>query len=124
VKPQLVLAAASGLSAVAIGAFGAHGVTDPQVEDWIRTGVQYQLPHALAVFACLILLRAGAGRPARIAAWLFLAGSLLFSGSLYLIAATGVRTWGAVAPVGGALLIAAWAALAWAGLKADTRTGT
>ena len=122
-KPQLILGGLSGLSAVAIGAFGAHGVTDPQVEDWIRTGVQYQLPHAAAVFGCFPLFRAGAGRPAQVAAWLFLAGSLLFSGSLYLIAATGVRTWGAVAPVGGALLMTAWGALAWAGLKADMRAG-
>lgn len=122
-RPQLTLAGLSGLSAVAIGAFAAHGVTDPQVEEWLKTGVQYQIPHAAAVFACFTLLRAGAGVRARIAAWLFLTGALLFSGSLYLLAATGERALGAVTPVGGVLLMAGWATLAWAGLKAEDRTG-
>jgi uncharacterized membrane protein YgdD (TMEM256/DUF423 family) len=122
-RAQLLLAGLSGLSAVAIGAFAAHGVEDPQVKDWIRTGLQYQLPHAAAVFACFTLVRAGAGRPAHVASWLFLGGTLFFSGSLYMLAATGVRAWGAVTPIGGVLLMAGWAALAWAGLKADMKTG-
>lgn len=120
-RPQLLLAGVSGLLAVAFGAFAAHGVTDPQAQEWLRTGGQYQLPHAAAVFACFTVLRAGGGRPARVAAWLFLAGALFFSGSLYLLAATGVRAWGAVAPVGGMLLMAGWATLGWAGFKAGAR---
>lgn len=122
-RPQLVLAGLSGLSAVAIGAFAAHGVKDPQAEDWLRTGGQYQSVHALAVFACFTVHRAGAGRPARVAAWLFLAGSLIFSGSLYLLALTGVRALGAVTPIGGLLLMAGWATLAWAGSKVGPERG-
>jgi uncharacterized membrane protein YgdD (TMEM256/DUF423 family) len=118
VRPQLFLAGLSGLLAVAIGAFAAHGVTDPQMKDRLRTGGQYQLPHAAAVFACFTVHRAGGGRAARVAAWLFLAGAVLFSGSLYLLAATGVRALGAITPVGGLLLMAGWATLAWAGLRA------
>lgn len=105
---------------MAAGAFGAHGVDDPQVRTWLQTGGQYQLPHALAVFACFLVWRAGGGRPARVAAWLFLAGAAVFSGSLYLLAATGVRALGAVTPVGGLLLMAGWATLAWAGLRVRT----
>lgn len=116
-RAQLFLAGLSGLSAVSIGAFAAHGVHDPQVRDWLHTGGQYQLPHAAAVFACFTVHRAGAGRPARLASWLFLAGALLFSGSLYLLAATGVRALGAVTPIGGVLLMAGWGCLAWAGLR-------
>jgi uncharacterized membrane protein YgdD (TMEM256/DUF423 family) len=121
VRAQLVLAGLSGLSGVAFGAFAAHGTEDPQVKDWLRTGGQYQLLHAAAVFVCFALVRGGAGGPARLAAWLFLAGTLLFSGSLYVLAVTGVRAWGAVTPVGGLLLMAGWGVLAWAGLRADTR---
>lgn len=117
-RAQLVLAGVSGLLAVAFGAFAAHGASDPLAAEWLRTGGQYQLTHALAVFAGLAVHRAGGGRPAGVAAWLFLAGSLLFSGALYALAFTGVRGWGAVAPVGGVLLMAGWAALAWAGLRA------
>ena len=116
-RPQLFLAGLSGLLAIAIGAFAAHAVRNPDAADWLRTGGQYQALHALAVFACLAVHRAGGGRPAAIAAWLFLAGSLLFAGSLYLLATTGVRAVGAVTPIGGVLLMAGWAALAWAGLR-------
>lgn len=116
-----MLAALSGLTAVAVGAFGAHGVDDPQVRAWLQTGGQYQLPHAAAVFACFTVWRAGGGRAARAAAWLFLAGALIFSGSLYALAATGLRAFGAATPVGGVLLMAGWAVLAWAGSKVSTQ---
>jgi hypothetical protein len=69
------------------------------------------------VFACSPIRQAGGGRAASVAAWLFLAGGLIFAGSLYLLAATGVRAIGAVTPIGGVLLMAGWAALAWAGLR-------
>lgn len=108
-----VLASLSGLMAVAAGAFGAHGVSDPQAKAWLQTGAQYQLAHALAVFACFVLWRLGASS-AQIAAWLFLAGGLIFSGTLYLMALGGPRILGAVTPVGGVLLILGWAVLAWA----------
>ena len=108
-----VLASLSGLMAVAAGAFGAHGVSDPQAKAWLQTGAQYQLAHALAVFACFALWRLGAGS-AQIAAWLFLAGGLIFSGTLYLMALGGPRSLGAVTPIGGVLLLLGWGVLAWA----------
>jgi uncharacterized membrane protein YgdD (TMEM256/DUF423 family) len=123
VRAQLFLAGLSGLSAVAIGAFAAHGMDDAQARAWLQTGGQYQLLHAAAVFACFTVWRAGGGRGAQIAAWLFLAGALIFSGSLYLLAATGVRALGAVTPIGGVLLMAGWATLASAGLRVRTEPG-
>jgi len=108
----MILAALSGFVAVAAGAFGAHGAADLQAKGWLTTGAHYQMVHALAVFACAHLRRSGV-RGAAIAAWLFLGGSLLFAGSLYALALGGPRSLGAAAPIGGLLLLAGWAALAW-----------
>jgi uncharacterized membrane protein YgdD (TMEM256/DUF423 family) len=116
-----MLAAASGFVAVAAGAFGAHGVQDPQAKAWLATGAQYQLTHALAVFACLVLWRMGGGTAA-VAAWLFLAGAAIFSGTLYAMAFGAPRILGAVTPIGGLLLLAGWAVLAWTALS-GTRGG-
>ncbi len=113
----LLLAAVNGFLAVAAGAFGAHGVADPQVKDWLRTGAAYQLAHAAAGLGCLALVRAGVAS-AGWAGWLFGAGGLVFGGSLYLLAITGARLWGAVTPLGGLLFLAGWAALAWGALRA------
>lgn len=108
----MTLAAISGFIAVAAGAFGAHGVSDPQAKSWLQTGAQYQMVHALAVFACVYLWRLGGGG-AGLAAWLFLAGSLIFAVSLYAMALGAPRILGAVTPVGGLLLLGGWAVLAW-----------
>lgn len=116
----LALAAANGLMAVAAGAFGAHGVSDPQVKDWLRTGAQYQLAHAVAGLACFALaprLAASVGA----AGWLFGVGGLLFGGSLYLMALTGVRGLGAVTPLGGLLMLGGWAVLIWAAAAGGLR---
>src|SRR5215475_4723094 len=94
VRFWLALAALDGLMAVAAGAFGAHGVSDPQAKDLLRTGAQYQLVHAVAALACFGLLRFAEG-PAGWAAWLFGIGGLVFGGSLYLLALTGVKVLGA-----------------------------
>jgi uncharacterized membrane protein YgdD (TMEM256/DUF423 family) len=112
-RGALAFAALQGFLAVAAGAFAAHGVSDPAARDWLRTGAQYGLAHVLAAMAALALLGAGArgGRPA---AWLFLAGAAVFSGSLYLMALTGARWLGAVTPIGGLSMLAGWACLAWA----------
>ena len=120
----LALAAVNGLMAVAAGAFGAHGVSDPQVKDWLRTGAQYQLAHAVAGLACFALLRAEIG-PAAWAGWLFGLGGLVFGGSLYLLALTGTRMLGAVTPIGGVLMILGWAALIYgavAGIAISARS--
>lgn len=109
----LTLASLSGFMAVCAGAFGAHGASSPEAKAWLETGGHYQLVHAVAVFACLSSGRLAPSK-ATTAAWLFLAGALIFSGSLYLMAFGGPRLLGAVTPVGGALLLAGWLALAWA----------
>ena len=113
VRAWMALAPLSGLMAVAAGAFGAHGVADAQAKAWLQTGAQYQMAHALAVFACFVVWRMGMGA-AQLAAWMFLAGGLIFSGSLYLMAFGAPRWFGAITPIGGVLMLLGWAALAYA----------
>lgn len=98
------LAALSGALAVAAGAFGAHGA-EGQAAEWLRTGGQYQLVHAVAA---LVAVRMGARGPA----WCFIAGGAVFAATLYLMALGLPRWLGAVTPIGGALLIAGWLWLA------------
>jgi uncharacterized membrane protein YgdD (TMEM256/DUF423 family) len=117
----LTLASLSGFVAVAAGAFGAHGVQDDKAREWLQTGGHYQLTHALAVFACFAVWRLLQAPAAGIAAWLFLGGAVVFSGSLYAMALGGPRMLGAVTPIGGLLLLAGWLALAWA-VFAGTRS--
>lgn len=106
-----VLAALSGALAVAAGAFGAHGVQG-QAAEWLRTGGQYQLIHAVAA---LVAVRMGASGPA----WLFVGGAAVFAGTLYLMALGLPRWLGAVTPIGGAALIAGWICLAVTAARAN-----
>lgn len=108
----MTLASVSALLAVAAGAFGAHAAADAQARGWLQTGAHYQLMHALAVFACVYVWRMG-GSGAAVAAWMFLIGSAIFAISLYVMAMGGPRILGAVTPLGGLLLLAGWAVLAW-----------
>ena len=112
------LAALVGFASVAAGAFGAHGAVGP-AKDWLRTAGEYGLIHALAVFAAVMLIREGS-RAAGLAAWLFLAGAVIFSGSLDAMALSGQPWLGAVTPIGGLLLLAGWATLAFAALARPT----
>ncbi len=106
------LAALNGLLAVAIGAFGAHAIKDPQAQDWIRTATLFQLPHAAAAITVL------AWRPeTRLAPWLMLSGSLLFAGSLQALGLGAPRAMAMLAPVGGSLMMLGWAALAVSALR-------
>lgn len=105
-----VLAALSGALAVAAGAFGAHGAQG-QAAEWLRTGGQYQLIHAVAA---LIAVRMGA----RVPAWLFVGGAAVFAGTLYLMALGMPRWLGAITPIGGAALIAGWICLAISAARA------
>jgi uncharacterized membrane protein YgdD (TMEM256/DUF423 family) len=102
-----------GGSAVAAGAFGAHGLRDVLTASGelavFETAVRYQMWHALALLACAALQHAG--RRCSAAAWCFLLGSVVFCGTLYSIALTEARWPGAVTPVGGVLFIAGWIAL-------------
>jgi uncharacterized membrane protein YgdD (TMEM256/DUF423 family) len=112
------LAAASGFIAVAMGAFAAHGIADPQAKEWLRTGSQYEFLHALAVFACAVFMQLG-GQRARLAPVFFLAGSVFFSGSLYAMALGAPRWFGAITPIGGVLFLIGWAILAWSAVTID-----
>ncbi len=107
------LAGAFGFLGVALGAFGAHGLKErlaPGMLDVYKTGVLYHLLHAVALLAVAL----GAERLARprAVATLWALGIVVFSGSLYALALTGVSGLGAVAPVGGLLLMAGWVTLA------------
>ena len=109
------LAAGLGLLGVAIGAFGAHGLR-PLLEasgrfDTFETAVRYQFYHALALLAVGVLWVARPELRLGLAGTLWLAGVLIFSGSLYALCFTGVKALGAVAPVGGLLLIGGWLSL-------------
>lgn len=119
----LGLAAIVGLASVAAGAFGAHGATGA-AKDWLRTAGEYGLIHSLAVFATVFLAREGS-RAAGVAGWLFLGGAVIFSGSLDAMAISGQLWLGAVTPIGGLLLLAGWATLAFAAfnLKAGRTSG-
>ncbi|MDZ7668438.1 MAG: DUF423 domain-containing protein [Gammaproteobacteria bacterium] len=122
----LAIAAALGALGVVLGAFGAHGLKahlgNAGLETW-QTAVTYQLIHTLALLAVGIWLRLG--DPAAhstaaalvIAGWAFVAGVLLFSGSLYALALGGPRLLGPVTPLGGLAFIVGWLALLWAALR-------
>lgn len=114
---QFVLLAGSlyGLLGVLLGAFGAHAMRDRLSPEMLRvweTAVQYQFWHALALLAVGLLAARLAGAWLNAAGVTFALGVLIFSGSLYALALTGVRVLGAVTPFGGLLLIAGWLCLA------------
>lgn len=138
----LVLGSLLGLVGVALGAFGAHALRRQIPAERLasfETGVRYHLIHALALFAVVLIGRlryatvvggessgfaatsyfGWIGSAAIAAGWLFVAGIVLFSGSLYALAITGERRWGAVTPIGGVCWLAAWASLAVAAWTAD-----
>ncbi|HEX8486255.1 DUF423 domain-containing protein [Sphingomonas sp.] len=101
----MLLAALSGAVAVGAGAFGAHGASGAAAE-WLKTGGQYQLVHAVAALVALRMEARGPG-------WLFVIGGAVFAGTLYLMALGLPRWLGAITPMGGLLLIAGWVWLAW-----------
>jgi uncharacterized membrane protein YgdD (TMEM256/DUF423 family) len=103
--------------AVALGAFAAHGLRSrisPEALQTFETGARYHMYHALALLAVAWAATRWPGGAVTAAGWLFVAGTLLFSGSLYLLAVTGVRVLGAITPFGGLAFILGWLALAWA----------
>jgi len=109
---------------VAAGAFGAHalkGIVPPDLLVVYETGVRYQLLHAVALLAVgLAAAIKPEGRWA-LPTWLFIAGTALFSGSLYVLALTGIRWLGAVTPLGGLCFLAGWlaAAIGWRGSRPE-----
>jgi len=114
------LGALSALLAVAAGAFGAHGLRNRLVPDTLvvfETSARYHMYHALGLLAAAWAVARWPGGAATAAGWLFVAGTVIFSGSLYLLSFTGQRWLGAVTPLGGVAFILGWAALAWAALR-------
>jgi uncharacterized membrane protein YgdD (TMEM256/DUF423 family) len=117
-----IIGSLSGFLAVLAGAFGAHalrGRLDPTLLAVFETGARYQMYHALALLAAAWLAdRSAAPRgPAVWAGWLFTAGTVLFSGSLYALALTGIGGFGAVTPLGGVALMAGWICLGVGGWR-------
>ena len=120
-RPFLLLAALAGFTGVALGAFGAHalkGSLTPDLLAVFETGVRYQMYHAFAIVAAAWAESRWPARAFRLAAWLFVAGILVFSGSLYALAFTGAKVFGAVTPLGGLAFLAGWSALAWGAWRA------
>jgi len=119
-----VLGALSGFIAVGAGAFGAHGlkaIVTPDLLAVFETGVRYQMVHALALFAVAWTIGRWPGRAAMASGWCFVAGTAIFSGSLYLLTLTGVRGLGAITPVGGVLFLVGWILLALAAWRGKAR---
>ena len=114
-RKLFVTASAFGLAAVALGAFGAHSLRETISADMFSVfdiGVRYQMYHTFALFIAAWFFQSRQGRKFLLAAWFFIAGVVLFSGSLYLLAVTGIRALGFVTPLGGLLLLAGWAMMA------------
>ncbi|WP_370583206.1 DUF423 domain-containing protein [Pontibacter sp. FD36] len=121
-KAILLIATAFGALSVMIGAFGAHALA-PMLRatnrvETFETAVKYQMYHTLALLAVGLLLFKIEHPALQIAAWAFLIGIIIFSGSLYTLTMTGITWLGAITPIGGTALIVGWAALFYAVLKA------
>ena len=115
----LLFGAIAGFLAVAFGAFGAHALRTrlpPDRLEVFETGVRSQMYHALALLFIALGLARVDGWVMRGAGWLFIAGIVLFSGSLYILALSGVRGLGAVTPIGGLAFLVGWALLAYAAI--------
>ena len=124
-KKWLFLAGLSGALAVIAGAFGAHGLQarlEPRLLASFTTAAHYHLIHAAAMAIAAMAARGAAAPRATAAAMLFLAGTILFSGSLYALALSGIRAFAFVTPVGGVGFIAGWIMLALAALKLEEPT--
>jgi uncharacterized membrane protein YgdD (TMEM256/DUF423 family) len=109
------LGSLSGLVAVAAGAFGAHGLRSRLAPDLLavfETAARYQMYHALALIAVAWATTRWPGSLVSWAGWLFTAGTLIFSGSLYALALSGLRWLGAITPLGGLCFLAGWLCLA------------
>ena len=123
-KKWLFIAAVNGALAVLAGAFAAHALAqrlEPRMLGVVNTGAHYHLSHARALGVAALAARGAARMQAEVAALLFLIGILLFSGSLYMLALTGVRFFGFITPLGGIAFVLGWAMLAWAAWKLEEK---
>jgi uncharacterized membrane protein YgdD (TMEM256/DUF423 family) len=117
----LILGGILGGLGVSLGAFGAHALKarlTPERLETFETGVRYQMYHALAlVLTALVIAQSPAASLPPLAGWLFLVGTILFSGSLYLLVISRRRWLGAITPLGGIAFIAGWVCLALSALQ-------
>lgn len=116
-RSWFLLGSLSALAAVALGAFGAHGLKARVTQDLLavfEVGVRYHMYHALALLATAGAAARWPGPVVSAAGWFFVAGTVLFSGSLYALALTGQRGLGSITPLGGAAFLCGWVLLAWA----------
>jgi uncharacterized membrane protein YgdD (TMEM256/DUF423 family) len=116
-KTFLLLGALAAFLAVTLGAFGAHGLRGrltPEMLAVFQTGVQYHMYHALALILVSGIMGRMSGWLIQTAGWCFAAGIVLFSGSLYLLAITGMTSLGVITPIGGLVFLIGWACLAFA----------
>jgi uncharacterized membrane protein YgdD (TMEM256/DUF423 family) len=120
-KTFIIVGAINAFLAVALGAFGAHGLKDRldahYLEIW-KTGVTYQMFHATGILIIGLLLgKVGVSSLLSWSGWLMLIGIILFSGSLYLLSLTKVGVLGAITPIGGVCFLAAWVLMIVAAVK-------
>lgn len=116
-KTFIVIASVFGFLAVALGAFGSHALAahfeaNPGLEGTYDTATRYHMTHALALLAVAFAITRYSSPLLPWAGWLFVAGILVFSGSLYILSLTGIRWLGAITPLGGVAFMAGWALLA------------
>lgn len=124
IKAWILAASFHGFVSVALGAFAAHalkGTMDPDPLSWIETACRYEMYHALALLALLGLTPYMDAKRLAPSAIGFSVGVTLFSGSLDLMAFTGLRLLGAITPIGGLMLLFAWLNLFWLGIKGPWR---
>lgn len=110
----MMLGALSAATSVAAGAFGAHALRDkvePRLLEVFETAARYQMYHALALFVVAWVASRTPGSLVSASGWLFVAGTVLFSGSLYAMTFTGIRGLGAITPLGGVCFLAGWVCL-------------
>ncbi|MGF9892711.1 DUF423 domain-containing protein [Priestia megaterium] len=120
-KLFLIIGAINAMLAVALGAFGAHGlegkISEKYLEVW-KTGVQYQMFHAMGLFVIAFLLSKFPQSSLLTASgWIMFAGIVLFSGSLYVLSTSGIKVLGAITPLGGVAFIVAWILMVVAAVK-------
>ncbi len=117
----VMIGALSGAIGVGAGAFGAHALRarlEPRMLEVFETGARYQLVHAVALIAASWVVSRFPGALANASGWLFVAGTVCFSGSLYALALTNIKVLGAITPIGGVCFIAGWVCLAMAAVRA------
>ncbi|MDQ0214202.1 uncharacterized membrane protein YgdD (TMEM256/DUF423 family) [Oikeobacillus pervagus] len=119
-KVFVIIGAINAFLAVALGAFGAHGLegkVEPRYLEIWKTGVQYQMFHALGLIVVGIISGQAASSLLNWSGWLMLIGIILFSGSLYILTLTKIGVLGAITPFGGVSFLVAWVLLAMAANK-------